>query len=122
VRTLCRRVRLVAIWRRPKLTAPGDPAHDHVVAGIVARSLELLCGARYSPRDNPVERVWGALKHCVADTAVTWSGRLRRIRSFFRFSTRTRSEVVPAMALAICSVAVLSDAAQAYNPRSRDRH
>jgi transposase len=36
-RTLYRRVRLVAIWRRPKLTARGDPAHDQVVAGIVAR-------------------------------------------------------------------------------------
>jgi transposase len=40
-RTLYRRVRLVAIWRRPKLTARGDPAHDHVVAGIVARLLDL---------------------------------------------------------------------------------
>jgi len=40
-RTLCRRVRLVAIWRRPKLTARGDPAHDHVVAGITARLLDL---------------------------------------------------------------------------------
>ena len=40
-RTLYRRVRLVAIWRRPRLTACGDPAHDHVVAGIVARLLEL---------------------------------------------------------------------------------
>ncbi len=40
-RTLYRRVRLVAIWRRPKLTARGDPAHDHVVAQIVARLLEL---------------------------------------------------------------------------------
>ena len=40
-RTLYRRVRLVAIWRRPKLTARGDPDHDHVVAQIVARLLEL---------------------------------------------------------------------------------
>jgi transposase len=40
-RTLYRRVRLVAIWRRPKLTARGDPAHDHVVAAIVARLLDL---------------------------------------------------------------------------------
>jgi hypothetical protein len=31
----------VAIWRRPKLTARGDPDHDHVVADIVARLLEL---------------------------------------------------------------------------------
>ena len=31
----------MAIWRRPKLTARGDPDHDHVVAGIVAHLLEL---------------------------------------------------------------------------------
>src|SRR5215472_12520667 len=41
MRTLYRRVALVAIWRRPKLTARGDPDHDHVVAGIVARLIEL---------------------------------------------------------------------------------
>jgi hypothetical protein len=34
-RTLYRRVRLAAIWRRPKLTARGDPDHNHVVADIV---------------------------------------------------------------------------------------
>ena len=41
MRTLYRRVRLVAIWRRPGLTARGDPDHDHVVAAIVARQVEL---------------------------------------------------------------------------------
>jgi transposase len=195
MRTLYRRVRLVAIWRRPKLTARGDPDHDHVVAQIVARLLELprravvlaedethlnllphvraswtlrtarplvptpgtnrqvtvfgaievstrewvhrlgrrcavdfvalldqllrafprapvmvvicdndsihharrviryleehprlevLYGARYSPHDNPVERIWAALKNYVANTAVSWPGRLRQIHSFFR--------------------------------------
>jgi hypothetical protein len=194
-RTLYRRVRLVAIWRRPRLTARGDPDHDHVVAGIVARLLELprravvlaedethlhllphvraswtlrtarpdiptpgknrqvtvfgaievstgawvyrlgrrcaadfitllgmleqafphapvivvicdndiihharkvtayleehprlkvLYGARYSPQDNPAERIWAALKNYVANTAVSWPGRLRQIHSFFR--------------------------------------
>jgi transposase len=195
MRTLYRRVQLAAIWRRPKLTARGDPYHDHVVAGIVARlielprrsvvlaedethlnllphvraswtlrgarpqvltpgtnrkitvlgaievttgawvyrlgrrcaadfialldqllrafpqapaivvicdndsihharkvtaylkqqpRLELLYGARYSPHDNPAERIWGALKNYVANTAVSWPGRLRQIHSFFR--------------------------------------
>ena len=195
MRTLYRRVRLVAIWRRPKLTARGDPDHDHVVAQIVARlielprravvlaedethlnllphvraswtlrgarpqvptpgtnrqvtvfgaiemttgawvyrlgrrcaadfialldqvlrafprapvivvicdndsihharkvtayleehpRLELLYGARYSPHDNPAERIWAALKNYVANTAVSWPGRLRQIHSFFR--------------------------------------
>jgi hypothetical protein len=41
VRTLYQRVLLAAIWRRPKLTARGDPAHDQVVAGIVALLPEL---------------------------------------------------------------------------------
>ena len=40
-RTLYRRIRLVAIWRRPKLTARGDPDHDHVVASIAARLTDL---------------------------------------------------------------------------------
>jgi transposase len=194
-RTLYRRTRLVAIWRRPKLIARSDPDHDHVVAGIVARlldlprqavvlaedethlnllphvraswtlraarpqiltpgsnrqvtvfgalevttgkwvyrlgrrcaadfialldqvlrafpaapvivmicdndsihharkvtayldehpRLELLYGARYSPNDNPAERIWAALKNYVANTAVSWPGRLRQIHSFFR--------------------------------------
>ncbi len=46
--------------------------------------LELLYGARYSPHDNPAERIWGALKNYVASTAVSWPGRLRQIHAFFR--------------------------------------
>jgi hypothetical protein len=46
--------------------------------------LELLYGARYSPHDNPVERVWAGLKNYVANTAVTWPGRLRQIHAYFR--------------------------------------
>jgi hypothetical protein len=46
--------------------------------------LALLRGARYSLRDNPAERIWGALKNYVANTAVSWPGRLRQIHSFFR--------------------------------------
>jgi transposase len=195
LRTLYRRVRRVAVWRRPKLIARGDPYHDHVVAGIVARlielprravvlaedethlnwlphvraswtlrgarpqvltpgknrqvtvygaievttgrwvyrlgrrcaadfvaflrmlaqafpaapkivvicdndsihharavnrylgkhpQLEVLYGARYSPHDNPVERIWGGLKNYAANTAVAWPSRLRQIHSYFR--------------------------------------
>jgi transposase len=51
-RTLYRRVRLVAIWRRPKLTARGDPDHDHVVAGIVARLIDLPRGAAVLAEDE----------------------------------------------------------------------
>jgi transposase len=207
LRTLYRRVRRVAVWRRPKLIARGDPYHDHVVAGIIAHlielprravvlaedethlnwlphvraswtlrgtrpqiptpgsnrqvtvfgalelttgqwvyrlgrrraadfitflqmiaaafpaapkivvicdndsihharavhvylgkhpQLEVLYGARYSPQDNPVERIWGALKNYVANTAVTWPGRLRQIHSYFR--NRSPSQMLDAAA------------------------
>lgn len=45
---------------------------------------EMLYGARYSPHGNPAEQIWGALKNYVANTAVTWPGRLRQIHAFFR--------------------------------------
>ena len=50
--------------------------------------LELLYGARYSPHDKPVERIWGALKNYVANTAVTWPGRVRQIHALPRPLTR----------------------------------
>jgi transposase len=59
--------------------------------------LELLYGARYSPHDNPAERIWGALKNYVANTAVTWPGRLRQIHSFFR--TRSPDQMLATAAL-----------------------
>ncbi|WP_196941533.1 IS630 family transposase [Streptomyces poonensis] len=194
-RTLYRRVRQVAVWRRPRLIARGDPARDAVVAAIVKRlrllppgtvvwaadethvhllphlrsswttfahrpqiatpgknrqltvlgalevttgafryrlgrrcaadflallqqlaaaspaapavvvlcdndsihharavrefvagqpGLHLWYGARYSPHDNPVERVWAALKAFLANTAVTWPSRRRQVHAFFR--------------------------------------
>ena len=58
--------------------------------------VELLYGARYSPHDNPAERIWAALKNYVANTAVTWPGRLRQIHSFFR--NRSPSQMLDAAA------------------------
>jgi hypothetical protein len=46
--------------------------------------LELVYGARYSPHDNPAERIWAALKNYLANTAVSWPGRLQQIHAFFR--------------------------------------
>jgi hypothetical protein len=51
-RTLYRRVRLVAIWRRPKLTACGDPDHDHVVAGSWPGCWSCRAGRWCSPEDE----------------------------------------------------------------------
>jgi transposase len=47
--------------------------------------LRVLHGARYSPHDNPVERVWGALKAWLANTpTLTIQGRVRQVHAFFR--------------------------------------
>jgi transposase len=46
--------------------------------------LRLIYGARYSPHDNPVERIWAALKACLANSAVTWTERIHQTRVFFR--------------------------------------
>jgi transposase len=46
--------------------------------------LRLIYGAAYSPHDNPVERIWGALKAQLANTAVTWTERIHQARVFFR--------------------------------------
>ncbi|MGI5133877.1 IS630 family transposase [Streptomyces sp. CA-106110] len=52
--------------------------------------LRLLFGARYSPHDNPVERIWAALKAFLANTAVTWPSRLRQVHAFFRQRSPTQ--------------------------------
>jgi transposase len=50
--------------------------------------LLILHGARYSPHDNPVERVWGALKAWLANNpTLTIQGRVRQVHAFFRQRT-----------------------------------
>jgi transposase len=46
--------------------------------------LRLIHGAAYSPNDNPVERIWAAVKTDLANTAVTWTQRIHQARVFFR--------------------------------------
>jgi transposase len=47
--------------------------------------LRVLHGARYSPHDNPVERIWGALKAWLANNpTLTIQGRVRQVHAFFR--------------------------------------
>jgi hypothetical protein len=48
-------------------------------------------GARYSPQDNPVERIWGALKAWLANTpTLTIQGRVRQVHAFFRARSPTQ--------------------------------
>ena len=47
--------------------------------------LLLIEGAKYSPQDNPVERIWAALKRYIANTApATMADRIRQAHAFFR--------------------------------------
>jgi transposase len=47
--------------------------------------MRVLHGARYSPHDNPVERIWAALKAWLANSpTLTIQGRLRQVHAFFR--------------------------------------
>jgi transposase len=50
--------------------------------------LLVLHGARYSPHDNPTERIWGALKAWLANNpTLTIQGRIRQVHAFFRQRT-----------------------------------
>jgi transposase len=47
--------------------------------------MRVLHGARYSPHDNPVERIWAALKAWLANSpTLTIQGRVRQAHAFFR--------------------------------------
>jgi transposase len=53
--------------------------------------LLVLHGARYSPHDNPVERIWGALKAWLANSPTqTIQGRVRQVHAFFCDKTDTQ--------------------------------
>jgi transposase len=60
--------------------------------------LRVLHGARYSPHDNPVERIWGTLKAWLANSpTLTIQGRLRQVHAFFR--ARSPAELLATAAL-----------------------
>ena len=92
---------LAAVPPRPVIVVICDNDSIHHARTVTAylekhARLELLYGARYSPHDNPAERIWAALKNFVANTAVTWPGRLRQIRSFFH--ARSLDQMLAAVA------------------------
>jgi transposase len=50
--------------------------------------LLLIEGAKYSPQDNPTERLWAALKRYIANSApATITDRVRQAHTFFRHRT-----------------------------------
>ncbi len=68
----------------------GSVHHSGITRGWLAGHprLLLLHGARYSPHDNPTERVWAAMKTWIANTApATMADRVRQAHAFFRHRT-----------------------------------
>jgi transposase len=64
--------------------------HSKIVQAWLASHprLRVLHGARYSPHDNPVERIWAALKAALANSpTLTIAGRIRQVHAFFRQRT-----------------------------------
>jgi len=67
--------------------------HSKIVQAWLASHprLRVLHGARYSPHDNPVERIWGALKASLANSpTLTMAGRIRQVHAFFRQRSPTQ--------------------------------
>jgi transposase len=84
---------LAAYPTAPKIAVICDNViihHSKIVQRWLATHprIVVLHGARYSPHDNPVERVWGALKACLANSpTLTIQGRVRQVHAFFRGRT-----------------------------------
>ncbi len=67
------------IIHRSKLVTRWLAAHPRLL---------VLHGARYSPHDNPVERIWATLKAWLANSpTLTIAGRIRQVHAFFRNQT-----------------------------------
>jgi hypothetical protein len=68
----------------------GTTHHSGITRRWLARNprLMLIQGAKYSPQDNPVERVWAGLKRWIANTApATMADRVRQTHTYFRDRT-----------------------------------
>jgi len=68
----------------------GSTHHSGITRRWLAQHprLQVIEGAKYSPQDNPVERVWAGLKHHIANTApATMAARIRQAHTYFRSRT-----------------------------------
>jgi transposase len=68
----------------------GGTHHSTITTKWLAEHPRLLLinGARYSPQDNPVERIWAVLKQHIANTApATIADRIQQAHAFFRNRT-----------------------------------
>jgi len=71
----------------------GSTHHSGITRRWLAAHPRLLLieGAKYSPQDNPVERIWAGLKHHLANTApARMADRVRQAHAYFRGRTTTQ--------------------------------
>jgi transposase len=72
----------------------GSTHHSKITQRWLAEHPRLLLieGAKYSPQDNPTERIWAALKRQLANTfAATITDRIHQAHTFFQHRTDTQN-------------------------------
>jgi transposase len=91
----------IAFLKQLAAAYPGVPVVAVICDNVIIHHSKLVCawlaahpqvwvlhGARYRPHDNPVERIWGALKGWLANTPTpTMAARIRQVHTFFRART-----------------------------------
>ena len=93
-----------AFPRAPVIVVICDNDSIHHVRKVTAYikehpRLELVYGTRYSPHDNPAERIWAALKNYVANTAVSCPAARGRFTPRCRISNGVRRHPTDAVGL-----------------------
>lgn len=72
------------------ITDNGSIHHSKITTKWLAAHprIQVIEGARYSPQDNPTERMWAALKNWIANTApASMADRIKQAHAFFRHRT-----------------------------------
>jgi transposase len=72
------------------ITDNGSIHHSKITKKWLAAHprIQVIEGARYSPQDNPTERMWAALKNWIANTApASMADRIKQAHAFFRHRT-----------------------------------
>jgi transposase len=72
----------------------GSTHHSGITKRWLAENprIQVIEGAKYSPQDNPAERIWATLKRHLANTfAATITDRIHQTHAFFQHRTNTQN-------------------------------
>jgi len=76
------------------ITDNGSTHHSKITQRRLAEHprLQVIEGAKYSPQDHPVERIWAAMKRHIANTApATITDRVHQAHTIFYHRTNTQT-------------------------------